>query len=298
MCNNEIVMDLQELEIYVALCANLHFGKTSEAHHISPSALSRLIKRLEDEVGHELLVRDNRTVALTEQGRIFRQFAQEMISRWEQLQLELGMASDELAGKLTLFASVTASQSILPNVLARFRQEYPGIHIQLETGYAVNALARLREGCDVVVAALPAGEDTQLVKRIIMSIPILAIAPVGEGPIDDMLGRAKVDWSEMPLVLPTLGQARDNIDDWFRRRRIRPNVYSEVAGNEAILSLVALGCGVGFVPKLVIENSPLADRVRVLASGPDFQDFHVGFCARKRNLETSPIIRAFWDSIH
>lgn len=290
-------MDLHELRLYVSLCRHLHFGKTSEEQHISPSALSRLIKRLEQELGHTLLLRDNRSVELTEQGRIFRQFATETIARWEQLQLELGMADDKLVGKLTLFASVTASQSILPNVLARFRQDYPGIHIQLETGYAVNALARLREGCDVVVAALSAEEDEHLIKRIIMSIPILTIAPAGPGHVSDMLDSDWIDWSKIPLVLPTMGQARDNIDDWMRTNRIRPDIYSEVAGNEAILSLVALGCGVGFVPKLVMENSPLSEQVRVLESGPDLQDFHVGFCTRKRNLQTSPVIRAFWDSI-
>ncbi|MBD3649111.1 MAG: HTH-type transcriptional activator IlvY [Pseudomonadales bacterium] len=280
----------------MALARNLHFGRTSEAQHISPSALSRMIQRLEDELGHTLLVRDSRSVALTEQGRVFRDFAVETIARWEALQQQLA-SEDELAGKLTLFASVTASQSILPNVLDRFRRDYPGIHIQLETGDAVNALARLHEGCDVVVAALSEDEDEQHTKRIITSIPILTIAPRDKAPVTDLLDRDSVDWSEVPLILPSFGQARDNIDEWLRKNGIRPNIYSEVTGNEAILSLVALGCGVGYVPRLVMEMSPLADKVRVIESGPELQDFHVGFCTRKRSLRASPIIRAFWDSI-
>jgi len=289
-------MDIDTLSLFVGLSRNLHFGKTSEQYHISPSALSRAMQRLEQDVGHRLLNRDNRSVSLTAQGEIFREFAIDTVTRYERLQVELGISERRLSGKLTLFASVTASQSILPNVLARFRDEYPDIQIQLETGYAVNALQRLLEGCDVVVAALSRGEDAQLVKRIIMSIPILTIAPAGKNAILPP-STARTDWSRVPLILPSTGQARDNIDEWLRKQRIRPNIYSEVPGNEAILSLVALGCGVGFVPRLVLENSPLAARVRILKNGPALADFHVGFCTRKRNLETSPLVRAFWETI-
>ncbi|MEX2326987.1 MAG: HTH-type transcriptional activator IlvY [Pseudomonadales bacterium] len=289
-------MDIQVLERFLGLCRNLHFARTSEQFHTSPSALSRMVQRLEEQVGHQLLYRDNRSVRLTPQGEIFRQFAQEVLTRWEQLQIELGVSETSLAGKLTLFASVTASQSILPNVLARFRREYPNIQIQLETGYAINAIQRLRDGADVVVAALPAEDDARLIKRIIMDIPIITVAPVDTRSFPSLVGR-NTDWSSVPIILPTTGQVRDNVDEWFRAQRIKPNIYSEVAGNEAILSLVALGCGVGFVPKLVLEESPLADKVQMLARGPTFSDFHVGFCTSRRNLEASPLVRAFWDSI-
>ena len=101
----------------------------------------------------------------------------------------------------------------------------------------------------------------------------------------------------MPLILPSSGQVRKNVDAWLRDEHIVPNVYAEVPGNEAILSLVALGCGVGFVPELVVNDSPLMAQVKVIDSGPELEDFHVGFCTRAKSLEVSPIIRAFWDSI-
>ena len=286
-------MDTQTLQIYLGLCRNLHFSKTSEQFHLSASALSRSIQRLEAELGCALLVRDNRTVSLTPQGEIFRQYAEDVVARGEQLQVDLGVSLQRLSGKLSLFSSVTASQSILPQVLARFRQEYPLVEIQLETGYAVNALQRLHEGCDVVVAALAENPDPQLTKRIIMSIPMLTIAPVGR----QFDKGGSVDWSAVPLVLPTSGPARNHIDDWLRQLSIKPNIYSEVAGNEAILSLVALGCGVGFVPALVLDNSPLAERVKILAEGPTLTDIHVGFCTRTKSLSISPVVQAFWQSI-
>ena len=138
--------------------------------HMSPSAVSRALQRIEDQLGHPLLVRDNRSAQLTEEGQVFLEYALENVRRWGALQLDLEGRSAVLRGQLTLFASVTASQSILPAVLSEFRKQYPEIHIQLETGYAVNALSKLTEGTDVVVAALPVDgseRDEQLEKRVI-----------------------------------------------------------------------------------------------------------------------------------
>ncbi len=302
-------MHIQQLRLFTSLCRNLHFGNAGLENHMSPSAVSRTIQRLEDSIGHKLFLRDNRSVELTEQGEMFHRYAMDVLVRFDALNQELGQTAGKLTGRLTLFASVTASQSILPRVLARFRTDYPDIHIQLETGYAVNALKRLYEGCDVVVAALSneksnekSGEKAdeksggQLIKRIITSIPIQTVAPTESNGVDELLV-GEIDWSRVPLILPTVGQARDNIDSWFSEQGIRPNIYAEVSGNEAILCLVALGCGVGFVPKLVVKDSPLADRVRLVESGPRVSDFHVGFCTRRSSLASSDIIKAFWDSI-
>lgn len=297
-------MDIQQLRLFTSLSRNLHFGNAGLENHMSPSAVSRTIQRLEDSIGHKLFLRDNRSVELTEQGEIFHRYAMDVLVRFDALNQELGQTEGKLTGRLTLFASVTASQSILPRVLARFRTDYPDIHIQLETGYAVNALKRLYAGCDVVVAALSNEKpneksdehDEQLIKRIITSIPIQTVVATESNGVDELLA-GEIDWSRVPLILPSVGQARDNIDSWFSAQGIRPNIYAEVSGNEAILSLVALGCGVGFVPKLVIRDSPLADRVRLVESGPKVSDFHVGFCTRRSSLASSDIIKAFWDSI-
>jgi LysR family positive regulator for ilvC len=285
-------MDIQALRVFLGLCRHLHFGKTSAEFHMSPSALSRLVQRLEAEVGHSLLIRDNRSVELTEQGRQLRAYAIDVVAGLDELRRNMQEADAHLSGSLTLFASVTASQSILPNVLSRFRIDYPDIHIQLETGYAIDALQQLSAGADVVVAALSKDEEPNLVKKIVTSTPIVGVA---SHDLARMLGEPP-QWRGVPLVLPGFGQVRDKIDAWVRTEGFKPEIYSEVDGNEAILSLAALGCGVGFVPLLVWENSSLKHQVEVVAQGL-FGEFHVGFCTRARQLEKSAIINAFWSSI-
>ena len=107
--------------------------------------------------------------------------------------------------------------------------------------------------------------------------------------------RKPVAWGELPLVLPPHGLARDAVDRWFRARKLSPLLYSEVAGNEAILALVSTGCGVGVVPKLVMDRSPLRSDVRALEVEPRLGEFRVGVCVERRSL-AQPLISAFWNA--
>ena len=97
----------------------------------------------------------------------------------------------------------------------------------------------------------------------------------------------------LPIIVSEQGLARKRSDQWFRNKGISPNIYAEVAGNEAIVSMVALGLGVGLVPAAVIDHSPMGEKVRLLEVKPALRPFDVGLCVLKRRLD-EPRIRAFW----
>ena len=290
-------MDLDALRLFVHLSRSLHFGRTSKECHVSPSALSRSIQRLEEEAGATLFVRDRRSVALTDEGRLLQSFAQDTLSRFEALEQRLTRSQDRLQGSVSIFASVTACQSFLPPLLSQFRRQYPDVQIRLETGYAMDALAMLRGGSvDVAVAALPDDIPPTLAARVVVKIPLVFVAPAETSAVSDLLRRETIPWDEVPMVLPSSGLARDYIDRWFRKKRLTPRIYGEVAGGEAILSLVSLGCGVGVVPRLVADQSPLRSSLSVLEPEPKLQVFRVGVCTEKKKLK-SPVVKAFWESI-
>ena len=73
----------------------------------------------------------------------------------------------------------------------------------------------------------------------------------------------------------------------------QPNIYAQVAGNEAIVSMVSLGFGVGIVPQIVLDNSPLVDKVCTMDIKPALAPYEVGLVTQERKL-TSPLIKAFW----
>ncbi len=259
-------MDDRSLELFLHLASTLHFARTGAACNISPSALSRTIQRLEEEVGTQLFVRDKRSVDLTEAGRRFRDFAQERLDRWEELRDSLAPRASRLTGEIVLYCSVTAAETVLSEIFVRFRNRHPAVHIRLETGDSAYAIDRILErSADLTIAARPDALPKSVMFLPLVTTPLLFIAPRVDCEVSGMIRDGAVPWKSVPMILADRALSRKRADEWFRRRQLRPNIYAEVAGHEAIIAMVRLGCGVGVVPKLVFDRSPLRGEVRAIA---------------------------------
>lgn len=288
--------EYESLRQFVELARTLHFGQAARACHISVSALSRSIQRLEAQLQTPLFDRRHHHVALTPAGETFRRHAITMLEEWHRLEGELAPSHGELTGTVHMYCTVTAAQSLVPALLGRVRRTHPGIRIELATGYAADAIERLRGGdIDVSIAALPQRLPAGIASRLLTKTPVVFVAPASDGPVHDAVRHRPVDWAKVPLVLPAYGLARDHVDDWLARRSITPNVYAEIQGHEAILSLVALGCGVGVVPKLVLDNSALRDRITEVGVRPGLPPFRIAVCVRERSL-ANPLVAAVWQA--
>ncbi len=284
-------MDIRELNLFLHLAGSLHFGQTSRACNITRSGLTRAIQRLEQELGEELFLRDNRSVNLTRAGTLFKDYAVDVVHRYHALQTQMA-AENRLRGELSLYCSVTAILSILPDIITSFRQGYPDIHLNLSTGDAALALARLENReADITIAALPDRLPRHITFLKMLETPLLFIAPrPGEKssmvPTLDNLDR-------IPIVMPERGLSRQRCERWFAEKKRTPTIYSSVAGNEALIAMVAMGCGIGVVPQLVLDNSPMKDRVMTLAIDPGLEPFTVGACTTRTALR-GPVVQAFW----
>ncbi|MDR0780562.1 MAG: HTH-type transcriptional activator IlvY [Pseudomonadales bacterium] len=289
-------MKFNELRLFLNLCKTLSFARTSAACHVAPSSLSRMIQRLEVELGSPLFERDNRSVKLTNAGQAFKRFAQETHDSWLALHRELHAQDQELQGEISLFCSVTASYSFLYELLSRFRESHPRIELKIHTGDTAQTLERIQQDQeDIGIAALPSQLPGTLAVQILADTPLVFIAPVQGYYFDRKLIRdGAIAWQQVPMILSEKGLARQSADAWFRHRKIKPNIYAQVAGNEAIVSMVSLGFGIGLVPQLVVDNSPLQQSIRILEVDHDMPPFAVGLCVLKRKL-TNPLVKAFWD---
>jgi LysR family transcriptional regulator, positive regulator for ilvC len=284
------------LRQFVELTRTLHFGRAAHACHVSTSALSRAIQRLETQLGEQLFERQHHSVALTPAGEQFRRHAHVVLDDWFRYQHERSRNQGALNGTLHIYCTVTAAQSIVPDLLGELRRAHPGIRIELETGYASDAIEQLRRGAiDASIAALPQRLPVGLLSRELTTTPVVFVAPTLDGPVQDQLAKHRIDWRAVPWVLPAHGLARAHLDDWLNRKHINPTIYAEIEGHEAILALVALGCGVGVVPKLVLDNSALRGRVKELNVRPALPTFRIALCIRDRSI-TNPIVRALWDT--
>jgi LysR family positive regulator for ilvC len=288
--------EYEPLRQFVELARTLHFGKAARASHISPSALSRSIQRLEAEIGEPLFEREHHRVSLTPAGEAFRHHVLNVLEDWARFGEEQAGRRGSLTGTVHVYCTVTAAQSIVPDLLGRVRRAHPGIRIELATGYAADAIDQLRGGdIDASIAPLPERLPAGVVSRVLTTTPVVFVAPAVEGPVTDQVQRRAVRWATVPLVLPAHGLARIYVDEWLAQRGVTPTVYAEIQGHEAILSLVALGCGVGVVPRLVLESSALRDRIAEVPVRPPLPAFDIGLCVRERSL-SNPLVAAIWEA--
>jgi LysR family positive regulator for ilvC len=288
-------MDHHDLRAFLAASSTLHFGRAGREVNLSPSALGRTIRRLEDEVGERLFERDTRAVELTEAGRSLRSYAREQLEGRERFRASLAGSHGELRGELSVYCSVAASYTVLAGLIAVFRARHPGVHLRLETGDPARALDRVQEGlADVAVAARPASLARGLAFRTIAVSPLLFVAPTIACAAARLTARAPIDWARVPMILTAVGLSRRRADAWFRARGVRPAVYAEVSGHEAVVSMVRLGCGVGIVPRLVLDRFAQKGEARVISVEPLLEPYVVGLCVHRRRL-SAPLVEAFWD---
>ncbi len=286
-------MEYRQLQQYVTLAETLHFGRAAEQSHVSASALSRSIRQLEEQVGATLFDRDNRSVALTRHGETFLEYARDALAQWDVLRHRLQEEAGELQGEVRMYCSVTASYSFLFELLSRLRLEHPRIEIKLHTGDPENAIPNVLSGEeDIAIGARPEVMPAGLEFKPIARSPLVFIAATAS--FHELGGRPDpAQWAATPMIVSERGLARSRVDRWFAALGIQPNIYAQVAGNEAIVSMVSLGFGVGVVPRIVLDNSPLAERVKVLNISPALEPYEVGLFTQAKKLR-SPLIAAFW----
>jgi LysR family positive regulator for ilvC len=293
-------MDTKSLKLFLNLAETLHFGRASELSHISVSALSRNIMQLEESLGVKLFERDNRSVTLTKAGKDFTHYANETINQWDIIRSSLQESSQTLSGELSVYCSVTASYSFLYDILRKFRLAYPQVEIKLHTGDSEHALNKTLSGTeDITMGARPQRLPQGVGFKAIASSPLIFIAPKEN---TELIALANIqtpslmqeNWQKIPMILSEQGVARKNANLWFNDINVTPNIYAQVAGNEAIVSMVSLGFGIGIVPKIVLNNSPLKESVEIVTPPVELPPFNIGLFTLEKKLK-NPLVQAFWE---
>ncbi|WP_311948663.1 HTH-type transcriptional activator IlvY [Halomonas piscis] len=292
-------MDFRSLHYFMALTDTLHFGRASELCHISPSTLSRAIQQLEERLSATLFERDNRHITLTRQGLIFQRYARDTLEQWDNIQRTLADDATQLTGAISIYCSVTASYSFLYALLSDFRARHPGIELKLRTGDPAEAMGRVLSGDDdMAITPRPRTPPPALSFKSLTRSPLVFIAP--NAPLDWLPqapeSSTPAQWHRVPMILSEAGLSREFADTWFKALGVSPHIYAQVAGHEAIVSMVGLGFGVGVVPQIVLDNSPLAARVQILSVKPELPHYDVGLCVLGRRLKR-PRLQALWDAV-
>lgn len=280
-------MDIKSLRLFQHLASSLHFSKTASAMYVSAPTLSRVISRLEQECKATLFVRNNRSVILTSAGRSLLSFANETLTQYSQMLQNMQSEQKALTGELSLYCSVTASQSYMPDILEKLHRQYPLVDIKLDTGDHTLAIEKvMKREVDLALAIHIPDFPSHMHFAKLDTVPLVLIVPKNMN-VDTWQA---MQWQNANMILPARGPSRRILQQWFAEQSIKPHVYAQVSGNEAIVSMVALGLGIGFVPSIVLENSVVKNKVKVF-DVDSIEPYQLGLCYLNERA-SEPLMKA------
>lgn len=261
---------LKQLEYLTALAETCHFGKASDLCNVTPSTLSAGIRDLEEMLGVMLAERTKRTVLMTPLGKKIAASARLLLRDAEDI---MGLAASQRAtmtGAMRVGVIPTIGPFLLPRVLPRIAETYPGLRLYLVEEKTDALLAKLRAGdIDIALIALPY-ETEGLTHEILFDDKFQFACP----PTHPLAGKSEikdVDLVDQALLLLEEGHClRGHALDACHARRTGARVDFEATSLTTLIQMAAQGLGVTLLPQLAIDANVVAGttiRLIPLASG-------------------------------
>jgi DNA-binding transcriptional LysR family regulator len=283
-------MELRHLRYFVAVAEELHFRRAAERLHMSQPPLSQQIRRLEEDVGATLLVRNQRRVELTAAGAAYYARARDILDAVEDAARDARRVQRGEVGRMDVGFVGSAVYSIVPDLLRTFRARHPDVGLRLRELGTTEQLRRLEDGrLDVGFLRPPGGRpglsiETVLREPVVVALPDgHRLAAAAEVPVAELAGE--------PLVLMTRSGApglRDALAPVTDALGEDP-IVQEVAEMQTVIGLVAAGVGVSLVPESVRALARSGVVYRPLAGEPP----QVTLSAAWRTGDDSPVLAAF-----
>jgi LysR family transcriptional regulator, carnitine catabolism transcriptional activator len=149
-----INLSSRDLDAFLALAQAQHFTRAAERCHLSQSAFSQKIARIEATAGVALFERSTRHVTLTPEGEVFAEEVRRIQNDLQHALSHLHELATRRVGKVAIAALPSVAAVWMPGVIARYRSAHPNIRIELFDALAGGGLALLREGrVDVAITA-------------------------------------------------------------------------------------------------------------------------------------------------
>jgi DNA-binding transcriptional LysR family regulator len=245
------------LKVFRAVAEHLSFRKAGEQLYLTQPAVTLQIKALEEELGTKLFERGTSGVSLSDAGRVLLTYAEKLRDLAEQAENELAGMKGQAAGSLSLGASTTIAQYVLPVHLAAFSRRFPGVQLQVfgeNTEQIADGVASGRFGLGLIEG--PAMRKDLLVEDWFQDELFVAVPAGHEWAGLGSIAPEKL--LEAVLVMRERGSgSRHVVEQALQKAGLRLGslrVAMELDSTEAILSCVEAGLGVGFVSKWALER--------------------------------------------
>lgn len=253
-------MDLRQLRQFVVVAETLSFRRAAEQLHMAQPPLSVAIRKLEDDIGIQLLERGPRGVRLTAAGEGALEAARRCLRDAEGVASAAQAAATGEAGRLRLGFIGSVTFGLLPRLIQAFRARYPLVKLELREGTNQAVLAEVDgETLDLgfvrLPTARPPGVEFQAVQHDVFVAALPAAHPLARRKrlsMRDLADQTVVGYSPSPV-----GGLQAALTQAFMHADISPPIAQEAVQVHTVIGLVESGLGIALVPSV---NVPYASR--------------------------------------
>lgn len=245
-------MELVQLRCFLAVAETLHFGRAAQSLEMLPASFGRHIRKLEEGLGTQLIVRTTRQAALTEAGTLLLEDAREILARADGFEEKARGLRRDTSRVLRVGAIDSASVGLMPQLLANFREENPDVAVTLFEQKTIRLLPRLVSGqLDLVFVRPPETHSRDIVFKALFAETAVVAVPAGH-----RLAACDVvtieDLADEPLIVPdrrSRPHSHDLTMKLFLGAGLPARVAQIAAEKQTIVNIVATGFGVAIVPR-------------------------------------------------
>lgn len=281
-------MEFRQLRYFVTVAQELHFGRAAERLDITQPALSKQIRVLETNIGIKLFSRTKRSVELTPAGKVFLTETKKLLKQGEKAIAKAQRTAKGETGKITIGFTATATYTVLPELIGRFRSKYPQVEVEmLELCTEAQVMALNRGEIDLGFLHPPI-DSRGLEVYPLLSEEFVAVLPK-QHSLSGKESLSLKDLAQESFLLHPREEGPFLYDEFFklcRQHGFQPQIVKEVNSHQTRICLVAAGMGITFIPA-GLQTSISSD----LVCKPIRTSLKLEFAAAWRSIVANPVLQ-------
>jgi DNA-binding transcriptional LysR family regulator len=273
-------MDLDQLHTFLEIVRLKSFSKAAQTCFRTQPAISAQVRQLEQELNTTLFERLGTRISLTMAGKIFAEYAAQILELRRQAQNTINELERTPRGELVIAANEATCIYVLPRVFSEYKKEFPNVQLLVDRSYGAKVVEAVLDNlADFGIAQLPIDEKRlQVVKIHADEIKLLT-------PPDHPLAKARFvlpgDLKTYPLLMPKSGTTRMKLNVWLEPIEDEYQVSMELDSTEMMKRFVMAGLGLSFLAASHFQEEVEAGRLKAISLGPEQMIRKVGLIYRK-----------------
>jgi DNA-binding transcriptional LysR family regulator len=274
-------MDFDQLHTFLEIVRLKSFSKAAQTCYRTQPAISAQVRQLEQELRAELFERFGSRISLTTAGRIFADYAEQILDLRRRVQDAIAELESNPRGELVIAANEATCMYILPQVFSVYRKLFPAVQLQLDRSYGSRVVDAVMDNtADFGMTQLPADEKRLQVVSIYRD-EIRLIVPAGHPLANFKSVRPEDVTANSYLLMPRQGKTRARLNDWLEPVADDVRISMELDSTEMMKRFVMAGLGVTFLAVANCREEIAAGKLYALPLAPEPMWRRLGLIYRK-----------------